>query len=131
MKRKCHLWPTSQSKKEKRRVRRQIEAVERALEHEKNSGVVPIARRNDAQRTRGGEELIKGVLAAARMAYIGSGDFELTANKCTSSNKCISSFVAVFVDLGRRKMSQSERVCASVPSSGFRSGAKSEDIRNA
>jgi hypothetical protein len=68
-------------------VRRQVEAVERALEHEKNGGIVPIARRNDAERTRGGEELIKGVLAAPTMAYIGSEDFELTANKCTSSNK--------------------------------------------
>jgi hypothetical protein len=45
------------------------------------------------------------------MAYIGSGDFGLTANKCTGS------FVSVFVDLwSTAKMSQSERVW--VPSRG-------------
>jgi hypothetical protein len=58
------------------------------------------------------------------MAYIGSGDFGLTANKCTGS------FVLVFFNLwSTAKMSQSERVW--VPSRGPRPAAQREDFRNA
>lgn len=105
MKRKCSTTSNIKGKKDKLRVRRQVEAVERALEHEKNSAMVftGCASKGRRAHARGAD---RGVLAAAMMAYIGSGDFELTANKCTSS------FVSVFDDLWSRQDKQERaRLC--------------------
>jgi hypothetical protein len=65
-------------KKEKAVCARASETVERALEHEKNSAMVLYRCRSKGRRAHARRRKAdRGVLAAALMAYIESGDFEL------------------------------------------------------
>src|SRR5437764_10679731 len=72
MKRKCQRRPMSE-------VRKKSCARSSVLLSTNGTALwcCTVARRKDAERTRGGEAADRGVLTAAMMAYIGSGRFRI------------------------------------------------------